>query len=133
MKIIRGNNLVYTPASHEDKNHPGVWKKVLYQKGDLLEGKIQMINWAKLRVGKTFQAHYHEDMDEIFIILNGKTKIYLDKEKAELEKGDAVLIPMKAIHKMSNIGSEDVEYLAIGISLGKDGKTIVIEEKNDIR
>lgn len=127
MKIVRGKDLVYTPASHEDKNDPGVFKKVLYQKDDLTKGKIQMINWAKLKIGKTFQVHYHEDMDEIFIILKGKAKISIGKEEAELGKGDAVLIPMKSIHQMFNIGTEDVEYIAIGISLGKGGKTIVVK------
>lgn len=127
MLIIRNKDLSYIPASHEDQSNPEVWKKVLFQKDDLIDGRIQMINWAKLPVGNSFQAHYHEDMDEIFIILNGRTKIKINDEEAELEPGDAVVTPRKQIHKMTNICEEDVLYVVIGISLQAGGKTVVVE------
>jgi quercetin dioxygenase-like cupin family protein len=37
-----------------------------------------------------------------------------------------VVIPVGQVHEMKNIGDEEVEYLVIGISQGKGGKTIVI-------
>lgn len=125
MKIVRGQDLSWVPASHEDAKNPGVLKKVLFTEKDVIAGgKIQMINWARLNFGKSFIAHYHEDMDEIFIIVSGKVRIKVDKEEEVLEAGDAVLVPMKTIHKMKNIGDEDVNYLVIGVSLDKGGKTI---------
>lgn len=127
MKIIKSKDLKFIPASHEDQANPEVWKKVLFKKEDLSEGRIQMINWAKLPPGNTFKPHYHEDMDEIFIILNGKAAIKVMDKEAILEKGDAVLIPMREVHQMTNLGKEDVYYLVIGISHGQGGKTIVTE------
>lgn len=127
MIIIESDKLEYIPASHEDQKNPGVWKKVLFKKEDLIEGRVQMVNWAKLPRGSSFKAHYHEDMDEIFIVLNGKARIKINEEEAELKKGDAVLTPMKHTHKMTNICNEDVYYIVIGISTGKNGKTIVVE------
>ena len=85
-----------------------------------------MINWACLLKGKSFAAHFHEDMDEIFIILNGRVRIEIEKEKKVLRKGDLVVIPKKKIHKMTNISSSDVDYLAIGLSLNRGGKTVRI-------
>lgn len=126
MIFIRAKDLKYIPASHEDQNNPNVWKKILFKKDELVDGRIQMINWAKLPVGKTFEPHYHEDMDEVFIILNGKVKIKIGKEEADLEKGDAVVTPMNQVHQMSNICSKDVEYLVIGISRELNGKTITL-------
>lgn len=126
MKIIRFKNLKFIPSSHEDKNFPNVWKKVLVQKNDLPRGRLQMINWAKLLPGKAFRRHYHEDMLEIFIILVGKAKITVGKKSAILKKGDAVIIPKKQIHEMKNLGKKEVEYIAIGISQEKGGKTIVV-------
>ena len=126
MKIIRSTDLKYIPASHEDQRFPGVLKKVLLVKDDLVEGRTQMINWALLPVGKSFEAHYHEDMQEVFIILNGYVKIIVDNEEADLSKGDAVVIPLRSVHEMKNTGTEDVEYIAIGISLGQQGKTVVL-------
>ena len=75
MKIIRFKNLKFQPASHEDSFKPGVFKKVLLTYKDLLSGRVQMINWARLPVGSEFAAHYHEDMEEIFIIVSGRALI----------------------------------------------------------
>lgn len=126
MKIVRFQNLKYKAASHEDKKSPGAWKKVLFEKEDFVKGHIPMVNWAKLPVGKAFKSHYHQDMQEIFVIIKGKAKIKIEKEEAILKKGDAVIIPIAKVHQMENLGKEAVEYLVIGISLGKEGKTITV-------
>lgn len=128
MKKVSFNTLSFIPASHEDQNSPGVLKKVLFSGIDFIpEGKVEMINWALLPKDKSFIPHYHEDMDEIFIIISGKTRIKIGKEEELLEKGDAVLIPMRSIHEMENIGKKDVNYIVIGISLGKGGRTVTYE------
>lgn len=124
MKIIRSNALQFIPASHEDLNDPGVLKKVLFAKDDLIKGQVQMINWARLLPKKSFEKHYHEDMQEVFIILNGKVKMIINEEEDYLEKGDAVLIPVKAAHQMVNKSAENIEYIALGISTGENGKTV---------
>jgi mannose-6-phosphate isomerase-like protein (cupin superfamily) len=127
MHIIRGNDIDYIPASHERPDEPGVLKKVLVQAADLIDGKVQMINWALLPAGKSFQAHYHEDMQEIFILVQGRTQIDIKDESAELNTGDAVFIPVSAVHTMHNPYVEDAAYIAIGITLGRGGKTVVVE------
>lgn len=124
MKIIRGQELEFIAASHEDPNDPGVWKKVLVKRDDLINGRIQMINWARMEVGKSFARHYHEDMEEVFIILSGEVKIDVGGEVAELKGGDAVLIPVKTKHEMSNTGPDIVEYIALGVSATGKGATV---------
>ena len=126
MKTFRLQNLEWVPASHENRESPSVWKKVLLQKADLLEGRVQMVNWCRMEPEKAFRAHYHEDMEEIFIILKGQAKILVDGEEAEMGKGEAVVIPPRIVHEMKNAGGEDLEYLAVGISQGKGGKTVVV-------
>lgn len=127
MKKIVFRDLPFIPASHEDPKDPGALKKILFDKMDFSRnGKIQMVNWAILKKGKSFAPHYHEDMDEVFIIISGKVRMRVDKEEEMLGKGDAVLVPIRAIHQMKNIGEMDVNYLVIGISLGKGGKTVTI-------
>jgi mannose-6-phosphate isomerase-like protein (cupin superfamily) len=54
-------------------------KKVLFNKNDLIKGQIMMINWSKMAPGKSFSAHYHEDMDEVFIMIQGKAEIRIDE------------------------------------------------------
>ena len=41
MRIVRASELNYEPASHEPPENPGVLKKVLARKTDLLEGQIR--------------------------------------------------------------------------------------------
>jgi mannose-6-phosphate isomerase-like protein (cupin superfamily) len=126
MKIFCLKDLEWIPASHENRESPSVWKKVLLQKADLSGGRVQMVNWCRMGAEKAFRAHYHEDMEEIFIILKGQAKILVDGEEAEMGKGDAVVIPPREVHEMKNAGGEDLEYLAVGISQGRGGKTVVV-------
>ena len=127
MKTIPFVNRSFVPASHESPLSPGVLKKVLLEKADLQRGRVQMINWASLGVGKRFARHYHEDMQEIFIVVQGEARITVGQETSVLSRGDTVLIDPREIHQMQNIGSETVEYLAIGISTEAGGKTVVVE------
>jgi mannose-6-phosphate isomerase-like protein (cupin superfamily) len=127
MKIIQSANRSFVPAGHENPLSPGVLKKVLLEKADLQPGRVQMINWASLGAGKAFARHYHEDMQEIFILVQGEAEITIEKETATLRRGDAVVIDAREVHQMRNAGPEAVEYLAIGISSGAGGKTVVVE------
>lgn len=113
MKIVRAAELKFIPASHEDPESPGVFKKVMFRKDDLVDGKAEMINWALLPKGRSFAPHYHEDMQEVFIIVRGKARITIDEETGSLNQGDAVVIPVGSVHEMENIGTEDVEYIFV--------------------
>jgi mannose-6-phosphate isomerase-like protein (cupin superfamily) len=126
MRIIRCADKTYVPASHENPLAPGVWKKVLFAREELQPGTVQMINWARLPAGSSFAAHYHEDMQEIFIIVAGEAEINVAGEKFELCRGDAIAIDAGEVHVMSNRGSVDVEYVVVGITGNKGGKTVVI-------
>jgi mannose-6-phosphate isomerase-like protein (cupin superfamily) len=126
MKIFRLRDLDWIPASHEIPESPSVWKKVLLKKADLLEGRVQMLNWCRIEPGKAFRAHYHEDMEEVFLILKGQASILANGEEAVLREGEAVVIPPGEVHEIKNVGAKDLEYLALGISQGKGGKTVVV-------
>jgi mannose-6-phosphate isomerase-like protein (cupin superfamily) len=125
MKIFRLKEREWIPASHESPQSPSVWKKVLLQKADLLEGRVQMVNWCRMEPGKTFHPHYHEDMEEVFILLKGRARIFVPGEEADLREAEAVVIPPREVHEMKNTGEEDLEYLALGISQGQGGKTVL--------
>ncbi len=124
MKIVHFSDLNFIPASHEDVKNPGALKKVLLKRDDIPSGRIQMINWAKIPVGKKFESHYHEQMLEVFIIINGKVKARIDEEETILEKGDMAIAMEGQVHTFENICSEDVNYFAMGIVTGEGGKTV---------
>ncbi len=126
MKIIRLVEIAKVPASHEDPKDPGVLKQVLLRRDDLVPGRIQMINWSTLLPGKPFRPHYHEAMDEVFIILDGEAEITIGDETQRLGKGDAVVVPENTIHIIKNLTDSEVPYLAIGIAQREGGKTVVV-------
>jgi mannose-6-phosphate isomerase-like protein (cupin superfamily) len=126
MKQILFGDQEFVAAGHEDPVNPGVWKKVLLRRDDLQPGRLQMVNWARLPAGNTFAPHYHQDMQEIFIVLSGVARIRVGDEEARLTSGDAVLIDPLEVHQMWNDGQEDVDYIAIGIAGADHGKTILV-------
>lgn len=126
MRIIRGSEIQFIPASHEDPNNPGVLKRVLATRDDLIDGRIQMINWASLPAGSAFQAHYHEDMEEVFIILTGRTEMTVNGVSNELAPGDAIVIAPREVHSMKNLTDKDLEYVVLGISTEDGGQTVVV-------
>lgn len=127
MHVVRGSEIEFEPASHENPQDPGVLKRVLATKDQLVKGQTMMVNWSLLPVGKSFQAHYHEDMQEVFIILNGNVLMTVAEAAIELSKGDAILIDPREVHKMENVCDEAVEYVVFGISTEANGKTVVVE------
>lgn len=127
MRLIRSTEVSFTAASHEDPGKPGVLKRVLATRSDLLDGRVQMINWARLPVGSSFRAHYHEDMEETFILVQGQAEMQIEQATLTLDRGDTVMIAPREVHSMKNIGPDAVEYIVVGITLGHNGKTIVVD------
>lgn len=128
MQVIRGSELAFVAASHEKPDQPGVLKKVLGTRPDFVAGQVQMLNWSLCPKRSSFRLHYHEDMQEIFVIINGAVEMEVEREKVLLSAGDAVFVEPREVHKMTNICDEDVAYLVFGIARGKNGKTVVVEE-----
>jgi len=128
MRIIRFNDREFEPAGHENPLSPGVLKKVLLQKADLQQGRVQMINWASLGPGKKFALHYHEDMQEVFILMEGEADITVGAMADTLRRGDTVVIDPREVHQMQNRTDKTAEYIAIGITSEANGKTVVLEE-----
>ncbi len=124
MKIVRFSDLDFIPASHEDPKDPGALKKVLLKRGDIPDGTVQMINWARIPKGKTFAPHFHESMIEVFIMISGKVKAKIDQEEAILEKGDMAIAMEGQVHSFENIGEIDVDYFAMGIVTSEGGKSV---------
>src|SRR3990167_4935692 len=116
MKIVRSSSLPYLPASHEDPQDPGVVRKVLFTTADISPGQIQMVNWGKLLPHKSFQAHYHQDMDEVYILLQGEVEMQVGEETEIMKKGDAVLVPSTQMHTMKNLLNTSAEFIVFGVS-----------------
>jgi mannose-6-phosphate isomerase-like protein (cupin superfamily) len=128
MKRASYLDIPFVPAGHEDPNTPAVWKKTLFQKGVFQNGTIQMVNWSRLPAGQRFAKHYHEDMQELFVVISGEVEMTAGNETVLLRRGDAVIVEPGEIHQMHNAGTQDAEYLAIGQAPNTGGRTVIVRE-----
>ena len=127
MEIVRGSDVEFAPASHERADAIGVVRRVLATKDAFQAGQVMMLNWAQLPVGSSFQSHYHEDMQEAFLIIQGCATMTVDGKDVELDRGDLVIIAPREIHSMKNTGEETTEFVVFGIASGTGGRTVVVE------
>lgn len=85
-------------------------RQLLVTPDKLTSPYFEVITKAFLEVGKIFDWHLHQDVDEIFIVLKGQGKFYCDNEVVDYQIGDIITIPADTKHKVEALGSETNEY-----------------------
>lgn len=130
MKIVRGIEVPQQTVAHESAATPSILKQVLATKNDLVPGQVMMINWSTLLPNGGFQSHYHEDMQEVFVIMSGRVEMTISDTAYELATGDAAIIDPKEIHSMKNLEAAPASFLVFGISQETGGKTVIVSEEN---
>lgn len=75
---------------------------------------ITYVSLAKLQPSLSYEAHDHQDHEEVYYIINGSGSIMIGSETARFRDGDVIYIPEKTVHSITNDGSEMVEFLAFG-------------------
>jgi mannose-6-phosphate isomerase-like protein (cupin superfamily) len=71
----------------------------------------QSLAEATLAPGRTTQAHFHTQSEEIYYILKGRAEIAIEEESSTLTAGEAVVIAPSARHQIRNIGEEELVFL----------------------
>lgn len=61
----------------------------------------------------TNPPHLHTDFEEIIYIKEGIAEIWLEGDFAEVEKGEAVLIPVNAKRAVKNTGTSTLKLLTV--------------------
>jgi mannose-6-phosphate isomerase-like protein (cupin superfamily) len=69
--------------------------------------------------GATIGRHKHEGVDEIWYVMNGEAAVTVDGETAHLGAYDAVPIRAKQAHAFENAGTQDLEFMVVGVALQK--------------
>jgi mannose-6-phosphate isomerase-like protein (cupin superfamily) len=75
---------------------------------------ITYVSLAKLQPSLSYEMHEHQDHEEIYYIINGSGHMKIGNEIAKFRDGDAIYIPEKTSHSITNDGNEMVEFLAFG-------------------
>jgi len=88
-------------------------------------------NWAffdhlLIPVGSTAGRHYHAGVDEVYLVIRGKGKVYVNDECADIAFGDAIPVKAGEIHSLESSATEPLELVIYGIALEK-GKLDVVD------
>ncbi|HLV36791.1 MAG TPA: cupin domain-containing protein [Spirillospora sp.] len=63
--------------------------------------------------GHASRKHYHPVVEESYLILSGEGRMVIGHEEQRVRPGDAIAVPVHAIHQIFNTGSTDLVFLAV--------------------
>ena len=84
---------------------------------------VTYVSLAKLQPGLSYETHSHSDHEEVYYIISGSGRMKIGDEVARFRDGDAIYIPPRALHTITNDGEEMVEFLAFGGYTGEKGQS----------
>lgn len=72
--------------------------------------------------GKKLSLQSHNHMSEHWVIVKGNAKVQVDKDFLVLNQNQHVYIPKETLHRMENIGHDELVFVEtqIGSYLGED-------------
>jgi mannose-6-phosphate isomerase-like protein (cupin superfamily) len=79
-----------------------------------LSNDAESIARARLEPGKTTRWHYLRDTAERYVVLQGMGSVEVgDLPPQRVAAGDVVIIPPEVRQRISNVGADDLVFLAI--------------------
>lgn len=72
--------------------------------------------------GKRLSLQSHDQRHEHWVIVKGLAKVRVGNEEKVFEPNQHIYIPVKALHRIENIGEEELQFIEvqIGSYLGED-------------
>lgn len=103
-------------------NYHGGQGTVQYRRA--LDPDVFLTNWSymdhlSIPPGASDGMHRHEHVEEIYYVLNGDGEAHVGSETAPIHKGDAIPVLFNDPHSFVNNGSQDLEFMIIGITSQK--------------
>ena len=85
-----------------------------------LEGLRNIAKHA-MQGGQEGDYHDHDDIEQIYYILQGQAKMKIDGQIHGVKEGDVVHIPPKTMHQMINDSGDWVEHIIISAQVRPRG------------
>jgi mannose-6-phosphate isomerase-like protein (cupin superfamily) len=104
-----------------DKHHGGQGT-ALYRRA--LDPSVFLTNWSYvdhlvLPPGASDGLHRHAGVEEVYYVINGIGEASVGSETASIQKGDAIPLQLNDPHAFRNIGTDDLEFMILGIAAQK--------------
>jgi|TARA_B100001939_G_C16880046_1_gene590495 mannose-6-phosphate isomerase-like protein (cupin superfamily) len=72
-----------------------------------------VLSSTMLRANQQTNGHNHKGQEEIYFFISGQGTMTIDERSFEVNKGDVVLIPDGAFHKVSNTGHLGLYFVCV--------------------
>jgi quercetin dioxygenase-like cupin family protein len=108
MKIIKSNKLSWI-----DK--VGYSKKIFVTDKDVNQPGA-LAQELKIAPGQIAKSHYHRKQTEIFYFLNTSGEFFVNGKKADIQKGDILIIEPNDRHETRNDSKEDFLYVGFKVN-----------------
>jgi mannose-6-phosphate isomerase len=84
--------------------------------------------------GKRLSYQYHNHRSEVWTIVSGIAKIIIDGEEKAYSKGNVILIPQQAKHRIENIGDSVPTFIEVqlGTYFGEDDIVRIEDDFNRV-
>ena len=67
----------------------------------------------RLEPGQAVTPHFHRETEEVYYILEGEGVMTVGGEQRDVSAGDAILIPLNAIHSLENTGATSMRIVLV--------------------
>jgi len=82
--------------------------------GAAFSGQVGMVE-GEVPPGGGFQIpHWHDDLDEVFYVLEGKIEFLLDGQWRRAVAGSTVFVPAGTVHAFRNASDQPARQLVVG-------------------
>ena len=111
---MRLKNLHETREKQVHSGTVSAWD--LFREEDF-QSNVLWFNDNLLEPGITIEPHKHDDIEEVYYILQGKGRVMVGLEEEDVGSGDAVYIPIQKEHSLKNTGLFPLRFICVGARL----------------
>jgi len=104
---INISELEFTKSSHA-----GQVKKVVFR-GSEMTSAVTQVAYAELLEGEIIEEHFHDSMEEVFLVLEGNCEFYLNGVPQLLIKDSVIKIAPKIKHKLKALSDTKLYYFGV--------------------
>lgn len=80
---------------------------------------ILFFNDNIIEPGVQLEPHIHDDIEEVFYILEGSGIIRCGQQAQSVKAGDAIYLPPKKIHSLQNTSRFPLRFVCVGAATAK--------------
>ena len=95
-----------------NSSHPGQVKKVVFR-GSEMTSAVTQVAYAELLEGEIIEEHFHDSMEEVFLVLEGNCEFYLNGVPQLLIKDSVIKIAPKIKHKLKALSDTKLYYFGV--------------------